>query len=146
MTQAITKKSAHTPTKRLNKRQMDFINNWVSFTSDTFGNTYQSAIKAGFRPYSAKVLTSNSHNIEWVQEAKKYMDSFTPEHITSAIQHLAHHAKQERDQLQALSLLTKIKGMQEGNKTEVNISFTNTVPRPAPTITPIIEGETAEQG
>lgn len=141
-TSAPTKISKFTPTKRLTKRQLNFIKNWTDFNSETFGNTYQSGIKAGFTDYSARVLSAHSHNIEWIQEAKKYLDNFTPEHIISALQTLSTSAKADRDKLNALSLLMKTKGMDTTKTTEVNISFVNSVPRPhigaeAPTHNPI---------
>lgn len=123
--------SKHAPTRRLNKRQKDFIHNWIDFNSPTFGNTYQSAILAGFAPKAAKQITSNYRDLEWVKEAKGYMDNYSPMHIISAFQHEALHAKQSRDRQSALDRLAKIKGMYiERSQSEVSVTFTNSVPRP----------------
>lgn len=117
--------------KRLNKRQKDFIQNWCSVDSETFGNSYQSAIKAGFAPNTAKMITSNVKNLEWLEEAKRYMADYSPFHVIAGFQNLASTAKQDRDKIQALDRLAKIKGMYvERSQTEVNVSFTNNVPRP----------------
>lgn len=129
--------SKFTPTKRLNKRQKDFIINWVDASSETFGNAYQSAIKAGFSPVTARRITANAKNLEWVKEAKDYMDNYSPLHIISGFQHIAKNGKADRDRIQALDRLAKIKGMYiERSQSEVNVTFTNSVPRPTLDLTP----------
>lgn len=123
--------------KRLKKRQRDFIEYWCNPTSETFGNSIQSALKAGFARSTASMITSNVKNLEWLEEGKKWMDNYSPLHIVLSFTDLAHHAKQDRDKIQALDRLAKIKGMYiDRQQSEVSITFNNGVPRPTPHIAP----------
>lgn len=117
--------------KRPNKRQRKFIELWLDTESDTFGNAYQSAIKAGFSEKSARVITGNSRNLDWVQDAKQLYASLEPEHIYLAMQQIATNTRADRDKLRALELMAKIRGMFiERTQSDVNVKFTNSVPRP----------------
>lgn len=51
----------------LTPRQAEFIKNWVNPKSETFGNAYASAIKAGFSKYYAKLITTR--DCKWMDEA-----------------------------------------------------------------------------
>lgn len=119
------------PSRKLNKRQRKFIDNWLDPNSETFGNAYQSAIEAGFSDYSSRVITSNSHNLLWVQEAKKYLEQFTPTHIIAGMQQIAQNGKQESNRLRSLELLAKLQGLFiERSMSQIDVKFTNDVPRP----------------
>lgn len=116
---------------KLNKRQKDFITYWVDASSDTFGNAYASAVKAGFAHNTAKMITSNVKNLEWVKEAKEYMDNYSPLHIISGFQYISKHAKADRDKINALDRLAKIRGMYiDRSIQQIDVQFTNDVPRP----------------
>jgi len=104
---------------------------WLDTASPSFANAYQSAKRAGFSDYSSRVITSNSHNLEWIKEAKAYLDIYTPTHIVSGMQSIATNSKADRDKLRALELLAKIQGMFiERSQSEVSVTFNNSVPRP----------------
>jgi len=132
--------------KRLKKRQRDFIELWCNPNSETFGNSIQSALKAGFAPTTASMITSNVKNLEWLEEGKRWMDNYSPLHIVLSFTDLAHNAKQDRDKIQALDRLAKIKGMYiERSESKVQVQFINNTPRPTPHIasTKVIEVEAA---
>lgn len=128
----------HKPTKR----QKKFIEYWLNPTSSTYGNAFQSAVQAGYSDKSARVITGNARNLQWVQEAKKLLVAdLQPEHIYLGIQHLAETSRQERDRLRAYELMAKIKGMFiERSQSEVSVTFTNSVPRP------VIDAEVVDTG
>lgn len=129
--------SKFAPTKRLNKRQKKFIELWCNPESDTFGNAFQSGISSGYSPTTSKMISSNTKNLDWLKEAKNYMDNFSPMHIINSFQHIAKNSKADRDKLQALDRLAKIQGMYiERSQSEVTVQFTNSVPRPVIDVTP----------
>lgn len=130
---------------RLNPRQRQFIKNWLDPNSKTFGNVYKSGIEAGFKPSYARQLLSDSWNIPWVQEAKREMASFEPEHIYRGFQEVATNAKQDRDKLKALELMGKARGMFiDRVQQDVHVKFVNDVPRPE-SERKIVEGEEIER-
>lgn len=55
----------------LNPQQAAFKENYCNPESETFGNAYQAAIKAGFAPEYAKVITAPSAELQWVAEILK---------------------------------------------------------------------------
>jgi hypothetical protein len=56
----------------LNPQQQIFKKHYCSPKSDTFGNAYQSALKAGFKEEYAKVITAQ--NTEWFSEILSDME------------------------------------------------------------------------
>lgn len=112
-------------------RQNDFLKYWLSPKEATFGNAYQSALKAGFSEQYAKVITSDAQNLEWVREGRKYVQNLNPEHIIKGLEEEALHAPQSRDRIKALELLGKIQGQFiERSVSHVDVTFTNDMPRP----------------
>jgi len=97
---------------------------WTTPTSPTFGNVYQSAIKAGF----SKTYSKNLLNVapKWLLT---YIDrtDFTPHHIKNGLQELATSANNSRSpddtRLKALEILSKVTGMIDskgsGNTTNI---------------------------
>lgn len=124
--------------KRPTRRQKYFIEYWMNPESPSYGNAYQSAIRAGYSDNAARVITGNAKGLQWVQDAKKLMVAdLQPEHIYLGIQHVAEQAGQDRDKLRAYELLAKIRGMFiERSQSEVNVRFTNSVPRPVIQVDP----------
>lgn len=123
--------------KRPNRRQKKFIEAYLDPTTDTFGNTYQSAIRAGFSDSTARVLTANSRNTPWITDFKRLLTTLEPEHIYIGMQQIALTGKQDRDRLRALELLAKVQGMfVDRTTTEVSVTFKNEVPRPTYDISP----------
>lgn len=119
------------PKQKPSLKQMRYIENWLSPTSPTFGNSYQSAVAAGFSKSYSRVLGTDSLGLEWVQEAKKQLATFQPEHIYRGFQDIAQNGKQDRDKLKALELMGKARGMFiDRVQTDTRVTFVNDVPRP----------------
>lgn len=85
---------------------------WLTPTSETFGNVYQSGLKAGFSPSYSKNITNLAPN--WISE---YMEKLElhPEHIKQGIQKIATgdiNSKSVDDtRLKAYELLGRYAGM-----------------------------------
>ena len=112
-------------------RQIRFIELWLTPGSPHFGNAYQSAKNAGYSDAMAGKITSNQLGLEWVAEAKKRLINLNPNHTVKALEHMALHAKQDRDRIKALELVGKIQGLFiDRSISHVDVQFTNAVPRP----------------
>ena len=111
-------------------RQDAFVNFWLTPGSDTFGNAYQSAIKAGYSTYHAKNITTNALSLEWIKEAKGRLAKFTPEHIVKKLEALT-NASKDSDKIRALELLARVNGLFIDRSVQhIDVQFTNAVPRP----------------
>ena len=107
-TQDTTQTIVYKPTKR----QRKFIECYFEPSSDTFGNAYQSALAAGYSEKSARVITGNARNLQWVKDAMTvYSTQLTPEHIYLGLQNISLNSRADRDKLRALELMAKIQGM-----------------------------------
>lgn len=115
--------------KRVSKRQRNFIKYWLQTDSDSFGNAYQSALRAGYPKTTARVITAS--NPEWIRVAKaQLIRELQPDHIYGGLQQIALTGS-DANKLRALELMAKIKGMFiDRTQSEVNVTFTNKVPRP----------------
>ena len=119
---------------RGNKKQRLAMELWTDPASKTFGNAYQSFLKAGFSPSYAK----NVMNItpKWLSEYIDRLD-FQPEHIKQGIQSLAVKSNNSRSpddtRLKAYEILAKISGMIDNKGTTVNI------------VQPILNGESVKR-
>ena len=106
-----------------NKKQNQAMEYWLDPVSETFGNAYQSWLKAGFSQSYSKNVTSLAP--KYISEYIDRME-LSPEHIKQQIQKLtlnANNSKSPDDtRLNALKLMTEVLGM-TGNKqgTTVNI-------------------------
>lgn len=54
--------------KKFTPQQIDFALRYYLNTSSTFGNAYQSAVKAGYSPNYAKNITCDNQGITWVEK------------------------------------------------------------------------------
>lgn len=116
---------------KVNPKQLKFVEYYYLPGSETIGNIYQSAVKAGFSKSYARVMTVSIRNTKWLTHAKKYMTRLEPEHILAGLEHEALYGAQSRDRITALTTLGKAAGLFiERNQTEVTVNFTNSVPRP----------------
>ena len=116
---------------KLKKKQLKYVMNFYDPNSDTFGNSYQSALAAGFNKVYAAQLASPARQLQWVVEARKRMTHFSADHIYQALQDVAQNG-QSRDKLKALELMGKSKGMFiDRSQQDVHVTFTNDMPRPA---------------
>lgn len=97
-----------------------------------FGNAYKSALEAGFAEATAIKLVSATENKAWVREAYQKMVNFKPEHTIKQLEDIAMNPDEyTRDRLKALEMLGKIQGIFiDRVQSEVQVTFTNSVPRP----------------
>ena len=115
----------------LTPRQLDFAQRYFTPQSDTFSNAYQSAIQAGYSHQTAIKITTNSQGNEWIADARRMLNIYKPEHIQQAYQREYEQGTTAKDRLHALDSMAKVLGMQNSNNTqEININFSNSVPRP----------------
>lgn len=127
-------------------KQMRFVELWLNPDSDSFGNAYQSALAAGFSTSVAKNITTNAWNLLWVKEARGRLTKFTPEHIVRKLEQKT-NSKRDSDSIRALEVLARIQGMfVDRTISQVDVTFTNAVPRPVthvevPRTGDIVEGE-----
>ena len=90
--------------------------NWLKYYMDpketeTYGNSYQAALKAGFsESYAAKIM-SPALALQWVQQAKNIM-RLNPEHLKLALaQIITDNMAKDSDKIQAIKLLGTDQGM-----------------------------------
>ena len=121
---------------KLNPKQLNFIQLYY-LDKETSGNVYQSALKAGFSRSYARVMTTNARSQIWLQEAKKYMTQMDIGLIRFRLEQEALNAISSRDRIAALTTLGKWTGLDQSTKTEVNVIFSNSVPRPVIDITEV---------
>lgn len=109
-------------------QQLKFMEAWLTPTSPTFGNAYQSALEAGYNDKYARTIVSDSTDNKWISEFMNKTE-FTEHHILQGIQEIYsnpevyNNAKSPADtRLKALEVLGKSKGMfKDNNRTTVNI-------------------------
>jgi hypothetical protein len=129
--QKVVAATAEKQSTRLTKRQYTFVENYLTPTSPTFANAYQSAVAAGYSKSYAHIITADALAVEWIAEAKKQLSSYEPEHIYRAFQDIASSGSQDRDRLKALELMGKARGMFiDRVQNDVKVTFINDVPRP----------------
>ncbi len=106
-----TAPSTPKPTKLKPKQQLA-INYWLEPTSETFGNLYQSMLKANFRPSYA--LNVSHLKPLWLSESIDQM-KLDPEHIKQGVQRIATGRIDSRSvddtRLKAYEMLGKWTGM-----------------------------------
>lgn len=131
--------------KRLNPKQKKTIQYWVDEHSESFGNLYQSAVNAGFRPSYALKLSSNRPS--WLSET--VLANFEPTQIKQALQNLAMSAPNSRSpddtRLKALEILSKITGMID-NKQTTNVMLVQPILGGQSTSPPISEVKHTVEG
>lgn len=116
-----------TPTKpkamKLKPKQRETISNWLDPNSPTYGNLYQSAIKAGFKRTYA--LNLSHLRPSWLSETLENAQ-LEAEHIKQGIQQLAMQAPDSRSpddtRLKAYELLAKITGLID-SKHQTNVTL-----------------------
>lgn len=93
-------------------KQQLFIEYWLTPTSETFGNSYRSALKAGFKStYAYNIMNVTP---KWLLSSIDRLD-MQDEHIKAGIQQIALAAPNSRSpddtRLKAYETLGKIRGM-----------------------------------
>lgn len=91
--------------------------NWLRYYMDpnekeTYANSYQAAIKAGYSEKYSREIMSRSLALQWVQSAKNIMRTMNVEHIRSVLEDIA-LSKYEKasDRIAAAKLLGTDQGM-----------------------------------
>ena len=106
---------------RLKPKQKKTLEYWTFETSETYGNLYASAVKAGFRPSYALNLTSLKPS--WLYETMGTV--LEVEHIKQGIQNIAMSAPNSKSpddtRLKAYETLARVHGMLD-NKQQVNVT------------------------
>lgn len=126
-----TKKNKLTANQWQNTPQQNaFMAYWIEPSSETFGNTYTSGLKAGYSPNYARQLASPSINNKWLTEYVNKLD-YSPEHIKQGIQQIATRANNSKSpddtRLKAYEILAKITGMLT-DKNTLNINNVQMTP------------------
>ncbi len=105
----------------------------------TFGNLAASALEAGF---SKSYAYSISRDTPWINEIKRQLQTYEPDHIYRAFQDVAINGT-DANRLKALELMGKHKGMFiDRIQQDIQVKFVNDVPRPESES--VIEGEVVE--
>lgn len=117
--------SKKTPLKyswRGNRKQRLFMHYWLEPSSDTFGNAYQSGLKAGFSESYSKHITSTAPL--WLSEYMQKLE-LHPEHIKQGIAKIATGEIDSRSvddtRLKAYELLAKYSGMDSKQTTNITV-------------------------
>lgn len=106
-----------------NPKQESFVAYYIDVKSkDTFGNVYQSALKAGYSDSYARKIASSSVANQWIAEyVKKRV--LEPEHIIQGITNLAITSIRDSDKLKAYELLAKLEGMLVDRTANMNVNI-----------------------
>lgn len=95
------------------KQQLDWLRYYMDPNEEeTYANSYQAAIKAGYSESYARNIMSNSLALQWVKSAKAIMRTMNVEHIRSILEDIA-LSKYEKasDRIAAAKLLGTDQGM-----------------------------------
>lgn len=93
------------------ERQVKFIDAYMDPKSETFGNSYQSAIKAGFSETYAMQIMKPSVGLDWVSQAYNIM-KLEPDHLKMSLAKIVTdpYAK-DSDKISAIKLLGQDQGL-----------------------------------
>ena len=94
------------------QRQQDWLQYYMDpAEKETWGNAYQSALKAGYSESYARNIMNPSLALQWVQQAKNIV-RLNPEHLKMALVKIinAEYAK-DSDKIAAIKLLGTDQGM-----------------------------------
>lgn len=93
------------------ERQVKFIDAYMSPKSDTFGNSYQSALKAGFSETYAMNIMKPSVGLDWVKQAYNIM-KLEPDHLKMSLAKIiTDDFSKDSDKISAIKLLGQEQGM-----------------------------------
>ena len=95
------------------EQQLAWLNYYMNpKETETYANSYEAAIKAGYSPDYARQIMSNSLALQWVQSAKSIMRSMNTEHLRSQLESIAANThEQTKDRIAAIKLLGMDQGM-----------------------------------
>lgn len=93
------------------QRQQDWLSYYMNPKSETWGNAYQSALRAGYSESYARVIMSDSVALEWVKQARNIM-RLNPEHLKVALAQIINDPySKDSDKIAAIKLLGQDQGM-----------------------------------
>lgn len=94
------------------QRQQDWLNYYMNpREKETWGNAYQSAIKAGYSESYSRNIISDSTALEWVKQARNIM-RLNPEHLKMALAQIINdNMAKDSDKIAAIKLLGTDQGM-----------------------------------
>lgn len=94
------------------QRQQQWLNYYMNpREKETWGNAYQSAIKAGYSESYSRNILSDSTALEWVKQARNIM-RLNPEHLKVALaQIITDPMSKDSDKISAIKLLGTDQGM-----------------------------------
>jgi len=93
------------------ERQVKFIEGYMDPKSDTFGNSYQSALKAGFSESYAMNIMKPSVGLDWVKQAYNIM-RLEPDHLKMSLTKIiTDNFAKDSDKISAIKLLGQEQGM-----------------------------------
>lgn len=93
------------------QRQQNWLQYYMHPKSETWGNAYQSAIKAGYSEGYARIIISDSTAVDWVKQARNIM-RLNPEHLKVALaQIISNPIAKDSDKIAAIKLLGQDQGM-----------------------------------
>lgn len=96
---------------RATERQMKFIDAYMDPKSETFGNSYQSALKAGFSDTYAASIMKPSVGLEWVKQAYNIM-RLEPDHLKMSLAKIVTDPfSSNSDKIAAIKLLGADQGL-----------------------------------
>lgn len=106
-----------------NPKQQLFLEYYFEPLSNTFGNVFQSAIKAGYKENYARTLTSKRNKNMWLQEYARNTQ-LQPEHILQGITNIATSPEsRQSDKLKAYELMAKLSGMIIDRSANVSVNI-----------------------
>lgn len=92
-------------------QQEKFLILYLDPASPTFGNSYTSAMEAGFSESYARIIAAPSVNRAWIVEARNLVD-LGPQHIAQGLTRIAtSNYEKASDKLRAYELLAKLQGL-----------------------------------
>jgi len=107
----------------LDPRQQQFIDLYCDADSSTFGNCYQSAIKAGFTDQTARNLTHNRP--KWLSEKLGQLQVMEPELLVLKLSQIINNSTETTsNKLKAIDMLMKHNSMYGStyqNNVQINI-------------------------
>ena len=107
-----TKSDAQANQWQATTRQQDWLKYYMDPKErETYGNSYQAALRAGYSESYAANIMSPTLALQWVQQAKNIM-RLNPEHLKLALaQIITDSMSKDSDKIQAIKLLGTDQGM-----------------------------------
>lgn len=104
-----------------NPRQELFVDYYLDPNSETFGNIYKSALKAGYSDGHAREFAAPSNQKQWLLENPR-LKSYKLEHLNQKLQAISDDDRAKNsDKIKSIELLAKLKGYMIERKQSVSV-------------------------